>query len=45
MKRYEILLMMYEVTKYGCDMRALAIAQTEEWLATPEGLAWMKENG
>jgi hypothetical protein len=30
--------------KYGCDMRALAIAQTEEWLGTPEGQAWTKEN-
>jgi hypothetical protein len=25
-------------------MRALAIAQTEEWLGTPEGLAWLIEN-
>jgi hypothetical protein len=27
--------------KYGVSMKALAIAQTEEWLATPEGLAWL----
>jgi hypothetical protein len=27
--------------KYGVSMKGLAIAQTEEWLATPEGLAWL----
>jgi hypothetical protein len=27
--------------KYGVSMKELAIAQTEEWLATPEGLAWL----
>jgi hypothetical protein len=30
--------------KYGVSMKGLAIAQAEEWLGTPEGLAWLIEN-
>jgi hypothetical protein len=29
--------------KYGCDLAELARQQTEEWLATAEGIAWQAE--
>ena len=31
-------------TKYGVNLTDLAIAQTEQWLATPEGQEWLADH-